>query len=149
MVLKCDQLRRYPTETNTGVGQRGRAKTYVEVQTSLLADEHIAYLWLLFSAEALDAKGSVARLLEDSTRFAGDLAEKLRERIYNEVLPRLAAAVVIARGMTAPTVEDLDLTYRMALTVLFRLLFIAYAEDRDLLPYKTNEPYRTRSLKKK
>ncbi len=37
----------------------------------------------------------------------------------------------------------------MALTVLFRLLFIAYAEDRDLLPYRTNEPYRVRSLKRK
>ena len=37
----------------------------------------------------------------------------------------------------------------MALTVLFRLLFIAYAEDRDLLPLKGNELYRRRSLKTK
>ena len=37
----------------------------------------------------------------------------------------------------------------MALTVLFRLLFIAYAEDRDLLPYRFNDAYRTRSLKQK
>ena len=37
----------------------------------------------------------------------------------------------------------------MALTVLFRLLFIAYAEDRDLLPYRFNEAYRRRSLKQK
>jgi len=32
---------------------------------------------------------------------------------------------------------------------LFRTLFIAYAEDRDLLPYKHNEIYRNRSLKQK
>ena len=37
----------------------------------------------------------------------------------------------------------------MALTALFRLLFIAYAEDRDLLPYRSNEAYRRRSLKQK
>ena len=37
----------------------------------------------------------------------------------------------------------------MALTVLFRLLFIAYAEDRDLLPYRFNDSYRRRSLKQK
>ena len=37
----------------------------------------------------------------------------------------------------------------MALTVLFRLLFIAYAEDRDLLPYRSNDAYRRRSLKQK
>ncbi|NIR30118.1 MAG: hypothetical protein GWN84_12545, partial [Gammaproteobacteria bacterium] len=43
----------------------------------------------------------------------------------------------------------MDRTYEMALTVLFRLLFIAYAEDRDLLPYRFNEAYRRRSLKQK
>lgn len=149
VVLHGDRLRLYPTAVGVGVGRRGRTETYVEVQTSLLADEHLAYLWLLFSAEALDPKGIVTELLEASARFAGDLAVELRERIYNEVLPRLATAVAEARGLTAPTVEDLDLTYRMALTVLFRLLFIAYAEDRDLLPYRTNEPYRARSLKRK
>jgi hypothetical protein len=148
VVLHGDRLRLYPT-AGVGVGRRGRAETYVEVQTSLLADEHLAYLWLLFSAEALDPKGSVADLLDASARFAGDLAVRLRERIYKEVVPRLAAAVAAARGLTAPTVEELDLTYRTALTVLFRLLFVAYAEDRDLLPYRTNEPYRVRSLKRK
>jgi hypothetical protein len=149
IVLHGDRLRLYPTAVGVGVGRRGRAETYVELQTSLLADEHLAYLWLLFSAEALSPKGSVADLLDASARFAGDLAVRLRERIYKEVVPRLATAVAAARGLTAPTVEELDLTYRMALTVLFRLLFVAYAEDRDLLPYRTNEPYRVRSLKRK
>jgi hypothetical protein len=149
VVLHGDRLRLYPTAVGVGVGRRGRTETYVEIQTSVLADEHLAYLWLLFSAEALDPKGIVADLLEASSRFAGDLAVRLRERIYNEVLPRLATAVAEARGLRSPVVEELDLTYRMALTVLFRLLFIAYAEDRDLLPYKTSEPYRERSLKHK
>jgi hypothetical protein len=149
VVLHGDRLRLYPTAVGVGVGRRGRTETYVEIQTSLLADEHLAFLWLLFSAEALDPKGIVAGLLDASARFAGDLAVRLRERIYNEVLPLLATATAEARGLTAPSVEDLDLTYRMALTVLFRLLFIAYAEDRDLLPYRTNEPYRARSLKRK
>ena len=47
-----------------------------------------------------------------------------------------------------PSKDDIP-TYEMALTVLFRLLFIAYAEDRDLLPFKGNEAYRRRSLKQK
>jgi hypothetical protein len=37
----------------------------------------------------------------------------------------------------------------MALVVLFRLLFVAYAEDKELLPYKTNDRYKARSLKQK
>ena len=97
VVLHGDRLRLDPTAVGIGVGRRGRTETYVEVQTSLLADEHLAYLWLLFSAEALDPKGIVADLLDVSARFAGDLAVRLRERIYNEVLP---AAGGRCRGST-------------------------------------------------
>ena len=65
------------------------------------------------------------------------------------MVPRLAIAIAKARNLKKPTAEDLKHTYEMALLVLFRLLFIAYAEDKDLLPYRTNERYRDRSLKKK
>jgi len=81
--------------------------------------------------------------------FVGNFSERLRRQIYEEVVPRLAIAIANARGLSQPSAEDLDLTYRMALTVLFRLLFIAYAEDRDLLPYRSNETYRQNSLKQK
>jgi hypothetical protein len=37
----------------------------------------------------------------------------------------------------------------MALTVLIRLLFIAYGEDHDLPLYSTNDAYRNRALKTK
>lgn len=149
LVLQGDRLRLYPTRTGVGVGRRGRTETYIELQTSLLAEDRLAYLSLLFSAEALKPGGSVYGLLEDSRRFAASLAEGLRDRIYDSVMPRLAQGVARARGLTNPTAVDLDLTYQMALTVLFRLLFVAYAEDRDLLPYRHSEAYRVRSLKHK
>lgn len=149
LVIQGDRLRLYPTKVGIGVGRRGRTETYVELQTSLLSDEQAAYLTLLFSADALKPGGTVHRLLEDSKRFAVDLAKGLRERIYQSVVPKLARGVVGARNLKTPSAGDLDLTYRMALTVLFRLLFVAYAEDQDLLPYRHHEPYRRRSLKQK
>ena len=102
---------------------------------------------MLFSADALAAHGSLDDLLEGSQRFAGDLATRLRERIYTVVVPGLAIAIARARKLGASTATELDLTYQMALTVLFRLLFIAYTEDRDLLRYRDNAAYRRRSLK--
>src|SRR5262249_2427375 len=45
VVLHGDRLRLYPTAVGLGVGRRGRTETYVEVQSSLLADQHLAYLW--------------------------------------------------------------------------------------------------------
>ena len=149
VLVQGNRLRLYSTVVNSGVGRRGRTETYVECQPSLLADEHLPYLWLLFSAEALGSHGSLTQILNDSERFAGNLAQRLRERIYDEVVPILARGIAGARALKRPGPEELERTYEMALTVLFRLLFIAYAEDRDLLPYHLNDVYRRKSLKQK
>ncbi len=149
VMVQGRRIRLYPTEVGVGVGRRGRAETWIELRTDLLRDEHAAYLWLLFSSEALSVDGTLKQVIEESGRFAGNLADELRKRIYALVVPKLARAVVAARKLKRPTADDLALTYEMALTVLFRLLFIAYAEDRDLLPYRQNDAYRRRSLKQK
>lgn len=149
ILTQGNRIRLYSTTVDAGVGRRGRTETYVECQPSLLADGHLPYLYLIYSAEALAPEGSLEEILEGSQRFAGKLAERLRERIYNYVVPELAQGIAAARGIDKSRPEDISLTYEMALTVLFRLLFIAYAEDRDLLPYRFNDVYRTRSLKRK
>ena len=148
VMVQGDRVRLYNTK-NIGVGRRGRTETYVECQPSLLSSDNIGLLWLLFSSDALKEGGTINSILDESKRFAADIADRLRERIYEIVVPQLAMGIAKARNLTAPSKDDIALTYEMALTVLFRLLFIAYAEDRDLLPYKGNEAYRKRSLKQK
>lgn len=143
------KIRVHPARVGVGVGRRGRTETYVECHAGLLPDADAAYLWLLCSADALAPDGSLEQILAASGRFAGDLAERLRERVYRSVVPRLAQGIVAARGLRKPTAKDLADTYEMALTVLFRLLFVAYAEDKDLLPYRWNGLYQRRSLKTK
>ncbi|MDW8444966.1 MAG: phospholipase D-like domain-containing protein [Acetobacteraceae bacterium] len=149
VVVQGDRLRLYPVALGIGVGRRGRTETWIEMRTGLLRQDQAALLWLVFSADALQPEGSLEQLLDSSKRFASDLAVRLRERIYDRVVPRLATGIAEARALAAFTAEELRLTYAMALTVLFRLLFIAYAEDRDLLPFTTNEAYRRRALKTK
>jgi len=142
-------LRIYPTDPDRGVGQRGRTETFAELHLDLLPMEKAGYLWLLFSGDALARKGSFEDILEKSSVYAADLGSRLRERTYDDVVPGLAMAMAKARSIEKPTAQDLAVTYEMTLAVLFRLLFIAYAEDKDLLPYRTNEQYRLRSLKEK
>ena len=148
VMVQGDRVRLYNTK-NIGVGRRGRTETYVECQPSLMASDDIGLLWLLFSADALKNGGTIDSILEESKRFAAGVADKLRDRIYDIVVPEIAMGIVKAQNLANPSKEAVALTYEMALTVLFRLLFIAYAEDRDLLPYKGNEAYRNRSLKNK
>jgi len=149
VVVQGDRVRLYPVELGVGVGRRGRTETWIELRTGLMRQDQAALLWLIFSADALKPSGTLEELLDNSKRFAADLADRLRERIYDRVIPGLATGIAHARGLKTFSAEDLRLTYGMALTVLFRLLFIAYAEDRDLLPYSGNEAYRRRALKTK
>ncbi|MHB1465054.1 MAG: Eco57I restriction-modification methylase domain-containing protein [Thermoleophilia bacterium] len=142
-------LRIYSAGTGTGVGRRGRTETFIEAHLGLLPDDRAAYLWLLFSGEALSRTGAFEEILERSNDYAAGLGGRLRERIYDDVVPLLAVAIARARNLDEPGPEELSFTYEMALTVLFRLLFIAYAEDKDLLPYRSNELYKARSLKQK
>ena len=148
LILYRDGIRLYSTK-NQGVARRSKSETFIECQPYLLSSKNHGLLWLLFSCEALKKEGTIFNILENSKRFSIDIAEKLRERIYEKVVPILAMSISKARKLLNPSREELGLTYEMAVTVLFRLLFISYAEDRDFLPYKNNENYRKISLKQK
>jgi hypothetical protein len=149
VMLTGPAIRLYPVRVGVGTGRRGRSETYAEIRLDLLPEDQASYLWLIFSAAALRKNGTVQQILETSARYAADLGSRLRDRIYDEVVPPLAQGLMVARNLRLPTAKDLADTYENALVILFRLLFIAYAEDKELLPYKTNEFYRDRSLKKK
>ena len=141
-------IRIYSTK-NLGVAKRSRVETFIECQPDLLSHLNSGLLWILFSAEALKNNGTIYEVLSNSKRFSVNIAESLRERIYETIIPRLALGISKARNLINPSKDEIALTYEMALTVLFRLLFIAYAEDRDLLPYKNNQLYKKSSLKQK
>ena len=140
-------LRLYPAKPSVGPGRRGRTETYIELDLGLLSSAHAGYLWLIFSAPALAGGGTFEEVLRASEDYAADLGARLRERVYDQVVPQLANALVRALKLRHPTSRKLAETYDMALLVLFRLLFIAYAEDKDLLPLHTSAAYRKHSLK--
>ena len=144
VLTRASEIRLYSSEAGKGVGGKGRTETFVEINLSLIPERLAGYLMLLFSAQALAQGGSLDEILNDSSRYAADLAVRLRERVYRKTMPLLAKAVTKRRDYTSE--EDLKGVYEQAITILFRLLFVAYAEDQDLLPYKTNGRYRDHSL---
>jgi hypothetical protein len=92
-------IRLYPVETGVGTGRRGRTETFVEVHLDLLTPDQVSYLWLLFSADSLLPGGAVDQILQSSQDYAADLGVRLRERIYDDVVPPLAAALLQARRL--------------------------------------------------
>jgi hypothetical protein len=143
-----DRLQLYSTSPEIGVGRRGRTETYTEILLDLIAPNDSGYIPLLFSSDALRPGGYLQDLIRRSSELVSDLSARLRDRIYNDVLPILATGIAQSRQLELRTINELETTQNMALSVLFRMLFISYAEDRDLLPYTESESYQMHSLKR-
>lgn len=135
---------------DVGVGRKGQTQTYVELDLSLLTAVRSGYLALLFSPDALSDNGAITKLLGESSRYATGLSERLRDRIYDDVIPTLAVAVADKLHVVdLPKDQQNDAlgdAYHQAMIILFRLLFVAYAEDRRLLPYEVSDQYTRNSL---
>jgi Eco57I restriction-modification methylase len=91
---------------------------------------------LIFRREAFVPAGADPRTfhekaLEEGKFYEERVAEDLSNKVFGEVFPDLVRAIVKA----APE-ADLQAVREAALILLYRLLFILYAEDRDLLPVK-------------
>lgn len=150
VVLRKDQIRLYPGRDGVGVGAKGQAETFFEVDLSTIDRNYAPLLPLIFSATALARNGTAEELLRDSARYATQLGERLRGRIYDDVVPPVALEVADRLNKNAGIdldAEGLATAYRVTLQILFRLLFQAYAEDRGLLPTGRNEGFDANSLK--
>jgi len=88
---------------------------------------------------ALPRGQRLAALLEDSRRFQNEVSEKLSEQVLQalyELLRGFQAAHDASGGqlLREPLVDDPDDVYRALLTVILRLVFLLYAEEREMLP---------------
>jgi hypothetical protein len=73
----------------------------------------------------------------------------LSDTVFGHVFPALGQALAAADGKPAATLDEagLDEVREGALVLLYRLLFVLYAEDRNLLPDESG-PYADYSLTK-
>jgi hypothetical protein len=78
-------------------------------------------------------------LLEDSRKFQNEVSERLAEQVLHalyELLRGFQAAHDTSKSelLREPLAEHPDEVYRALLTVILRLVFLLYSEERDMLP---------------
>lgn len=81
----------------------------------------------------------LAALLEDSRKFQNEVSERLAQQVLHalyELLRGFQAAQDASKGslLREPLAENPDEVYRALLTTILRLVFLLYAEERDMLP---------------
>ena len=88
---------------------------------------------------AVPANQRLAALLASSRKFQNDVSERLAEQVLHalyELLRGFQAAHDASKGelLSTALTSDPNEVYRGLLTVVLRLVFLLYAEERDMLP---------------
>jgi hypothetical protein len=143
--LECDlgELLSRWVEAGDGDGQR----TFGE--DGSLIDDFLKF-YLFFSpvgfAGAEERKSLIERAVEGSNVYRLGIGEGLKSRVFQALQTSIRGFLSCPRN-DLDSDRDLPLCRDQSLVLLYRLLFVMYAEDRDLLPYRTNRLYReNRSL---
>ncbi len=114
------------------------------------------YFYGMFSVAAFvsDARNKTwfDAYLSGSATYAEEISAKLREVIFENVFEHIAQGLVSHRrsdkGISEETAESKSLLFRASLTLLYRILFVLYAESRQLLPVNDLHGYANYSLRK-
>ena len=109
------------------------ARRHLEIDLDLAIDQPRTFeaLVQLFGAPALAAgpedPRSLHALVAASDRHAAGVCRSLRDGV-------LAASAEVLRALLAHKVVDLENSFEQALTVVYRMLFLLFAEARALVP---------------
>jgi hypothetical protein len=138
-----------------------RSGNYYEVDLEKvirLGDVHaFKYFYLFFARDAFvkdpqTGKTWLDQHLEGSETYAKEIGERLKDRIFDQVFERLAEGFLEyrrnERGIDTEDEACLKGVFNGCLTLLYRLLFILYAESRELVPISDEKRYYRYSLRK-
>ncbi|MGB3804331.1 MAG: hypothetical protein WA935_09875 [Sphingopyxis granuli] len=100
-------------------------------------DHWLAVFVAMFSRTAFERPSDTAPSFHDSARrdaafYEERVAKSLSDKVFGTLYPSLGKAVAAA----APADTPLDDVRQATLILLYRLLFVLYAEDRGLLPVR-------------
>ncbi len=114
---------------------RPRTTAYYEtkLENILENEDKLRTFYLLFNRNSFVPQcGSTTTFLETALlqgrRYEEQVAQDLSTVVFDRVFPLLVKALAKASS------EDLGEVHRAALILLYRILFVLYAEDRELLP---------------
>jgi hypothetical protein len=105
--------------------------------------EGFPYFYAFFRREAFDPGPlSLENILRESVEYALSIGNSLKNQVY-EALRHIAQGFLdYAPNRLQPDPATLKTIYDHSLVVLYRLIFILYAEARELLPVRENQQYR-------
>ena len=134
------------------LGIPGHDLTLFDQSDKRVTRDHCLRLFILIFGKPAFLPSDGTRTFHDIARDTGKTWEEkvtkdLSKLVFGNLFPKLVTAIA-ASDAKRPTVigrDYLEQVRQSALILLYRLLFVVYAEDRDLLP-SSQQPYKDYSL---
>lgn len=120
----------------------------VDLDDLLAREDGEAFLYFFaFFRQAALTSGWLVKVLAGSEDYAQKLTDKLEDEVY-EALEMIAQGYLdYRRNRLTGDATTLRTIYEESLVLLYRILFIFYAESREILPLNQNDAYtKQRSL---
>lgn len=130
-LLDAQALRRYEAYVQIDVGQLARGAS----DPSALRVFFRCFFRTAFVQDG-NGKTGIEKLLEASDHATEKAERHLKERVSGTdgIMAQLCLGLVRSTGKSKFTDEEREAIYRDATTLLYRMLFLLYAESRSLLP---------------
>jgi type I restriction-modification system DNA methylase subunit len=111
------------------------------------------YFYLFFRCQAFQpepVESFLDKAIQQSINYGAKVQDNLKKDIFTKIFIHLAKGFANWRRQNGEkeTPETLKVVFDNTLILLYRLLFVLYAESRDLLPVKEKDCYYTKSLDK-
>jgi Eco57I restriction-modification methylase len=105
--------------------------------------EAFLYFYAFFHRTAFEPHPlGLAALLRESAEYARGVGESLRAQVYDALKHLAQGFLDYPSNRLQPEPATLKAIYDHSLIILYRLLFILYAEARELLPLRASTAYR-------
>jgi hypothetical protein len=117
----------------------------VDLPALLESDDPTAFLsfYAFFRRAAFEEQPlGVSEILRKSRDYARSVGDSLKSQVFDALLHLAQGFLDYPANQLHPDPSTLKAIYDNSLIVLYRLLFVLYAEDRDLLPVRERGMYR-------
>ncbi len=115
----------------------------LEELTQAADSERFLYFYAFFRREALDdGPLSLNSILRESVDYAANVGNSLKSQVYDALRHIAQGFLDYAPNALPPDSDTLETIHDNSLILLYRLIFILYAEARELLPVRGSSQYR-------
>ena len=116
--------------------RRALARGFVEFDLDAAAEDEAVFsvMWGLLRRESFESPPVIERVAAASSRHAAGVCRSLRFGVLEAIGELLSGFAGSTRHADAVGADDLNVLHEQALTVVYRVLFLLFAESRGLVP---------------